>query len=67
MLTLLELFFWYCEHSSHKGGFWTPFPGLTGFFEKWTFINVQNPFGDIKFDIDFGSLFALGLLWCDDI
>jgi hypothetical protein len=35
------------------------FPGLTGFFEKWTFINVQNSFGDIKLGTDFGRLFAL--------
>ena len=52
MLTKLELFFWDCEHSSKDGSFWTLFPGLTDFFQKWTFINVQFSFGDFKLGFD---------------
>jgi hypothetical protein len=52
MLTTQQLFFWYLEHSSKKGRFWTLFPGLPGFFQKWTFINVQFSFGDFKLGFD---------------
>ena len=49
---MLELFFWDCEHSSKSRHFGTLFQGLTGFSQKWTFINVQFSFGAFKLGFD---------------
>jgi hypothetical protein len=46
MLTKLKIYFWTPDANFFYGHKYFVFPRLCRYFQKWTFINVQNRFSE---------------------